>query len=140
MWKPPILRWMETVLLSHTIFRMWNQESWVGLIFHIRNKFFHVPFASKKVVIISRIGVPWCEQVNWVIYLLNIIIAAWFNESISTPGISIEVEAVHFCSTHFQLGNWHSSSVPVQRTKYAAFLQRGWQVSSFGKEWSAHDF
>ena len=83
-------------------------------------------------VIFSRIMMPWCEQVNWFIYVLNVIMGARFDESISTPGRAIEVHVVHFHSTRFQLGNWHSSLVTVQRTEYAAFSQRGWQVSLFG--------
>ena len=73
---------------------------------------------------------PWCKQVNGVIYVLNIIIGAQFNESLSTPVRLIEVQAVHFLVTHFQLGNW--SLVSVKITEPAEFLQRGWQVSSFG--------
>ena len=57
--------------------------------------------------------------------MLNIIIGDWFGESLSTPGIAIEVQAVHFRRTHFHLGYLHSSLVGVQRTESAAFLQRG---------------
>ena len=57
--------------------------------------------------------------------MLNIIIGALFDESISTPGRSIERQKVHFRRTHFQLGNLHSSLVGVQRTESAEFLQRG---------------
>ena len=84
-------------------------------------------------MIFSRIMMPWCEQVNWVIYVLNIIIGSRFDESLLTPGWAIEVQALHFHSTHLKFGNWHSSLVGVQRTESAEFLQRGWQVSLFGK-------
>ena len=57
--------------------------------------------------------------------MLNILIGARFDESISTTGRAIEVQAVHFLSAHFQLGHWHSSLVDVQRTESAAFLQGG---------------
>ena len=77
-----------------------------------------------------RIRMPWCEQVNWVIYVLNVIIGDRFDEPISTPRIAIEVQAVHLHRTHLQLGNWRSSLVGVQRTESAAFSQRGW-VSLF---------
>ena len=60
--------------------------------------------------------------------MLNIIIGAWFDESLSNPGIAIEVQSVHFLGTHFQLGDWHSSLVGVQRAEYATFLERGWRV------------
>ena len=65
--------------------------------------------------------------------MLNVIIGAWFDEYPSILGRSIEVQALHFHSTHFQLGNWHSSLVGVQIIESAAFSQRGWRVSSFGK-------
>ena len=63
--------------------------------------------------------------------MLNVIIGARFDESISTPGRAIEVQTVHFCSINFQLGNLHSSLVCVKRTESAAFSQRGLQVSLF---------
>ena len=43
--------------------------------------------------------------------MLNIIIGALFDESISTPGIAIERQTVHFRRTYFQLGNLHSSCI-----------------------------
>ena len=76
---------------------------------------------------------PWFEQLNWVIYVLNVIIGASLGKYISTPGIAIEVRAVKFLGTYFQLLNWHSSLVGVQIKKSAVFLKRGWRVSSFGK-------
>ena len=57
--------------------------------------------------------------------MLNIIIGAQFDESISTPGRAIELQTVHFRRTHFQLGSLHSSLVDVQRTESAVFLQLG---------------
>ena len=56
--------------------------------------------------------------------MLNIIIGARFGESLSNTGRAIEVQVVHFRSIYFQLGNWNSSLVGVQRTESAAFLQR----------------
>ena len=83
---------------------------------------------------------PWCEQVNCVIYVLNIIIGALIDESISTPGRVVVRKKVHFRRTHFQLGNLHSSLVDVQRTEYVAFLQRGWRVSFYRNAYSAYYF
>ena len=57
--------------------------------------------------------------------MLNVIIGARFDEYLSNPGRAIQVQAVNFRSTHFQLGHLHSSLVGLQRTEYAAFLQRG---------------
>ena len=57
--------------------------------------------------------------------MLNEIIGAHFYESISTPEISIEVQAVHFRRTHFQFDNLDLFLVDVQITESAAFLQRG---------------
>ena len=57
--------------------------------------------------------------------MLNIIIGALFDESISTPGRAIELQTVHFRRTHFQLVNLHPSLVGVQITESAAFSQRG---------------
>ena len=39
---------------------------------------------------------PWCEQVNCVIYVLNIIIGALIDVSISTAGREIARQTVHF--------------------------------------------
>ena len=57
--------------------------------------------------------------------MLNIIIGALIDVSISITGIAIARQTVHFRRTHFQLGNLHSSLVGVQKTESAAFLQRG---------------
>ena len=57
--------------------------------------------------------------------MINIIIGAWFNESLSTPGRAIKVQAVHFRSTHFQLGHLHSALVGEQTIESAVFSQRG---------------
>ena len=57
--------------------------------------------------------------------MLNIIIGARFNEYLSTTGRAIEVQAVQFISTHFQLGDLSSSLVGEQRTESTAFSQRG---------------
>ena len=54
--------------------------------------------------------------------MLSIIIGARFDESLSTPGRAIEVQSVHFRSTHFQLGHLHSSLVREQITESAAFF------------------
>ena len=43
--------------------------------------------------------------------MLNIIIGALIDVSISTPGRAIARQTVHFRRTHFQLGNLHSSLV-----------------------------
>ena len=56
--------------------------------------------------------------------MLNIIIGAWFDKSLSIPGKSIEVQSVHFRSTHLQLVNLHSSLVCEQILESAVFLQR----------------
>ena len=57
--------------------------------------------------------------------MFNIIICARFDESLSTPGRAIEVQAVHFCSTRLQFGNCYSSLVGEQRTESTVFSQRG---------------
>ena len=57
--------------------------------------------------------------------MLKLIIGAWFYEYLSTPGISIEVQAAHFRSTHLQLLNWHSSLVGVKIIESVSFSQRG---------------
>ena len=57
--------------------------------------------------------------------MLNLIIDDRFDESISTPGRAIEVQVVHFRSTHLQLVYLNSSLVGEQRTESAAFSQRG---------------
>ena len=57
--------------------------------------------------------------------MLNIIIGALIDVSISTSGREIARQTVHFRRTHFQLGNLDSKLVGVQRTESAAFSQRG---------------
>ena len=54
--------------------------------------------------------------------MLNVIIGARFNESLSTLGRAVEVQAVHFLSAHFQLVNCHLSLVGVQRTESTEFF------------------
>ena len=76
---------------------------------------------QQKIGDFSRIRMPWYEQVNCVIYVLNIIIGALIDVSISTSGRTIAWHTLHFRRTHLQLGNLHSSLVGVQRTESAAF-------------------
>ena len=57
--------------------------------------------------------------------MLNIIIGALIDASISNPRRAIELQTVHFRRTHFILGYLHSSLFDVQITESVAFSQRG---------------